>query len=144
MPVPREAMRLVGDPESPRLVTIRSGKDLTRQMLDWAAGRVRELESEGLCGYIFKSNSPSSGMERVKVYNEKGMPLKKGVGLFAKAFMDHFPLLPVEEEGRLHDPRLRENFIESIFVLKRWRETKEGPLPGGIWWPFIHATNFKS
>ena len=125
MPVPREAMRLVGDPESPRLITIRSGKDLTEQMLDWAATRVRELESEGLCGYIFKSNSPSSGMERVKVYNEKGMPLKKGVGLFARAFMDHFPLLPTEEEGRLHDPRLRENFIESIFVFKRWREVKE-------------------
>jgi len=124
MPVPREAMRLVGDSESPRLVTIRSAKDMTQQMLDWAAVRVRELESEDLCGYIFKSNSPSSGMERVKVYNEKGMPLKNGVGLFARAFMDHFPLLPTEEEGRLHDPRLRENFIESIFALKRWRETK--------------------
>jgi len=124
MPVPREAMRLVGDSESPRLVTIRSAKDMTQQMLDWAAVRVQELESEDLCGYIFKSNSPSSGMERVKVYNEKGMPLKNGVGLFARAFMDHFPLLPTEEEGRLHDPRLRENFIESIFALKRWRETK--------------------
>ncbi len=131
MPVPREAMRLVGDPESPRLVTIRSGKDMTQQMLDWAAVRVRELESEDLCGYIFKSNSPSSGMERVKVYDEKGMPLKKGIGLFAKAFMDHFPLLPTEEEGRLHDPRLRENFIESIFALKRWRETKAEHLTTG-------------
>ncbi|MCF8128855.1 MAG: DUF523 and DUF1722 domain-containing protein [Deltaproteobacteria bacterium] len=131
MPVPREAMRLVGDPESPRLVTIRSGKDMTQQMLEWAAVRVRELESEDLCGYIFKSNSPSSGMERVKVYNEKGMPLKKGVGLFAKAFMDHFPLLPTEEEGRLHDPQLRENFIESIFALKRWRKTKAERLTTG-------------
>ena len=75
-----------------------------------------------LCGYIFKSNSPSSGMERVKVYNDKGMPEKTGVGLFARVFMDRFPLLPVEDEGRLHDPKLRENFIESIFVLKEWRE----------------------
>ena len=61
-------------------------------------------------------------MERVRVYNEKGMPVKKGVGMFARIFMDHFPLLPVEEEGRLHDPKLRENFIERIFALKRWRE----------------------
>jgi len=131
MPVPREAMRLVGDPKSPRLVTIRSQRDMTKQMLDWAAARVHELESEGLCGYIFKRNSPSSGMERVKVYNEGGMPSKTGVGLFAKTFMDHFPLLPTEEEGRLHDPQLRENFIESIFALKRWRETKAENLTTG-------------
>ena len=131
MPVPREAMRLVGDPESPRLVTIRTRKDLTKQMLDWAATRVRELESEDLCGYIFKSNSPSSGMERVKVYNNNGMTQKIGVGLFAKVFMDRFPLLPTEEEGRLHDPLLRENFIESVFVLKRWREIKKKNLTRG-------------
>jgi uncharacterized protein YbgA (DUF1722 family) len=61
-------------------------------------------------------------MERVKVYNEKGMPVKKGVGMFARIFMEHFLLLPVEDEGRLHDPNLRENFIERIFALKRWRE----------------------
>jgi uncharacterized protein YbgA (DUF1722 family) len=65
-------------------------------------------------------------MERVKVYNEKGMPEKKGVGMFARAFMDHFPLMPVEEEGRLQDPGLRENFIERIFTLKRWRELRGG------------------
>jgi uncharacterized protein YbgA (DUF1722 family) len=61
-------------------------------------------------------------MERVRVYNEKGMPIKKGIGLFARILMEHFPLLPVEDEGRLHDPELRENFIERIFTLKRWRE----------------------
>ncbi len=131
MPVPREAMRLVGEPQSPRLVTIRTGKDMTKQMVDWAKRRVVELESEGLCGFIFKSNSPSSGMERVKVYTEAGMPSKSGVGLFAKTFMDHFPLLPVEEEGRLHDPLLRENFIESIFALKRWRKAKQAKLSRG-------------
>jgi uncharacterized protein YbgA (DUF1722 family) len=91
-------------------------------MVAWAKKRVKELENEHLCGYIFKSNSPSSGMERVKVYNEKGMPEKKGVGMFAGIFMKHFPLIPVEEEGRLHDPKLRENFIERIFAMKRWRE----------------------
>jgi uncharacterized protein YbgA (DUF1722 family)/uncharacterized protein YbbK (DUF523 family) len=123
--VPRESMRLVGDPKSPRLVTVRTGQDLTDRMSSWAKGRVRELEKEGLCGFIFKSDSPSSGMERVKVYNEKGMPEKAGVGLFAKTFMDHFPLIPTEEEGRLHDPKLRESFIESIFTLKRWREVAQ-------------------
>ena len=124
--IPRESMRLVGDPQSPRLVTVRSGQDLTERMLSWAVGRVGELEKEGLCGFIFKSDSPSSGMERVKVYNEKGMPEKAGRGMFAKTFMDHFPLIPVEEEGRLHDPKLRENFIESIFTLRRWREVVGG------------------
>jgi len=101
-------MRLVGDPSSPRLVTIKTRQDLTDLVVRWARRRVRELEKEDLCGFIFKSRSPSSGMVRVKVYTEGGMPVKKGVGLFAQAFMAHFPLVPVEEDGRLHDPRLWE------------------------------------
>jgi uncharacterized protein YbgA (DUF1722 family)/uncharacterized protein YbbK (DUF523 family) len=121
--IPREAMRLVGEIDHPRLVTIRSRIDYTEQMQTWAGRRVRELEAEDLQGFIFKSDSPSSGMERVKVYDDKGMPVKKGIGMFAQAFMEHFPLLPVEEEGRLHDPKLRENFIEAIFTFKRWRNT---------------------
>ncbi|ADH87277.1 YbgA family protein [Desulfurivibrio alkaliphilus] len=120
--VPREAMRLVGDPASPRLVTIRSGIDHTEKMQKWSIRRVEELAKENLCGFIFKSRSPSSGMERVKVYAGEGAPAKTGVGLFAKAFMERFPLLPVEDEGRLHDPVLRENWITRIFVLRRWRE----------------------
>ncbi len=120
--IPREAMHLAGDPQSPRLVTVRSGVDHTERMLTWAQKRVAELAKEDLCGFIFKSDSPSSGMERVKVYGPSGSPTKTGVGLFARAFMEQFPLLPVEEEGRLHDPKLRENFIEAIFTLKRWRE----------------------
>ena len=119
--VPRESMHLQGDPDSPRLVTSRSKIDHTKRMITWARKRVKELEKEDLCGFIFKSRSPSSGMERVRVYNEKGIPEKKGVGMFARIFMEHFPLLPVEEDGRLHDIRLRENFIERIFALKRWR-----------------------
>ena len=122
LPVPRESMHLEGDPDSPRLVTSRTKQDMTEKMVNWARRRVNELEKEGLMGFIFKSDSPSSGMERVRVYNEKGMPAKKGVGMFARAFMEHFPLLPVEEEGRLHDPKLRDNFIERIFALARWRE----------------------
>jgi len=103
---------------------VRTKIDLTERLLTWAQKRVRELEAEDLCGFIFKSKSPSSGMERVKVYNDPptGSPVTRGVGLFARIFMEHFPLLPVEDEGRLHDPALRENFIERIFVFKRWRE----------------------
>ena len=120
--VPREAMRLVGDAESPRLVTIRSGVDLTEQMLSFAASRVEELAAQPLCGFIFKYGSPSSGMSRVKVYPEGGgSPLLKGRGLFAASFMDRLPLLPVEDEGRLNDDALRENFIERVFVMQRWR-----------------------
>lgn len=126
LPVPREALRLVGDPESPRLVTSRTNVDHTEGMKQWAARRVVELEQEDLCGFIFKSKSPSSGMERVKVYDRHGVPVNKGVGIFARAFMDRFPLIPVEEEGRLHDPLLRENFIERIFTLKRWRDMAAG------------------
>ena len=120
--VPRESMHLEGEPENPRLVTTRSRQDRTGLSVDWARKRVVELEAENLCGFIFKSDSPSSGMERVKVYNEKGMAVKTGIGIFARIFMEHFSLLPVEDEGRLHDPMLRENFIERIFALKRWQE----------------------
>jgi uncharacterized protein YbgA (DUF1722 family)/uncharacterized protein YbbK (DUF523 family) len=133
--VPREAMRLVGDPAAPRLMTVRTKVDLTERMVAWARKRVQELEQENLCGFIFKSKSPSSGMERVKVYSDppQGSPVTRGVGLFARAFMEHFPLLPVEDEGRLHDPVLRENFIERLFVGQRWRELLTArPTLGGL------------
>jgi uncharacterized protein YbgA (DUF1722 family)/uncharacterized protein YbbK (DUF523 family) len=120
--VPRESMHLEGETDNPRLVTTHSKQDRTGLLVDWARKRIVELEAENLCGFIFKRNSPTSGMERVKVYNEKGMAVKTGIGIFARIFMEHFPLLPVEDEGRLHDPMLRENFIERIFALKRWRE----------------------
>jgi uncharacterized protein YbgA (DUF1722 family)/uncharacterized protein YbbK (DUF523 family) len=123
LPVPREAMRLVGTPESYRLVTRTTGIDHTQKMLSWAGKRLDDLEKEELCGFIFKSDSPSSGMSKVKVYNPAtGVPVKQGAGLFARAFMERFPLLPVEDDGRLHDPGLRENFIERIFVFRRWQK----------------------
>ncbi|MBN2399045.1 MAG: DUF523 and DUF1722 domain-containing protein [Candidatus Aminicenantes bacterium] len=121
-PVPREAFRLVGDPAAPRLMTRHSGIDATPRMEAWIAGKLPVLEKESLCGFIFKSKSPSSGMERVKVYNDKGVAQKNGVGIFARALMARLPLLPVEEEGRLQDIQLRENFIVRIFVYRRWRE----------------------
>lgn len=122
LPVPREAMRLVGNVDSPRLMTQRTNVDLTDKMLGWTHCRLRELRKEDLAGFIFKSRSPSSGMVRVKVYNDQGSVAGHGSGLFAAAFMKAFPLLPVEEEGRLNDPRLRENFIERVFAMKRYRD----------------------
>jgi uncharacterized protein YbbK (DUF523 family) len=119
--VPREPMRLEGDPEAPRLLTIRTRIDHTEGMLAWAAGKLDVLAGEDLCGFIFKEKSPSSGMAAVKVYNEAGVAGGKGVGIFAGAFMKRFPLLPVEEDGRLHDPVLRKNFIERIVVYRRRR-----------------------
>jgi uncharacterized protein YbgA (DUF1722 family)/uncharacterized protein YbbK (DUF523 family) len=121
-PVPREAFRLVGDPEKPRLITRQTRIDATAQMERWIEKKLPQLEKENLCGFIFKSQSPSSGMERVKVYNDKGMAEKKGVGIFARALLARLPLLPAEEEGRLQDIDLRENFIVRIFVYRRWRE----------------------
>jgi len=120
--VPREPMRLEGQPAAPRLLTVRTRQDLTQRLLTWARRRVAALAHEDLDGFIFKAKSPSSGIARVKVYNDRGVPTNTGVGLFARVFMDHFPLLPVADEGRLHDPEIRENFIERIFFHRRWRE----------------------
>lgn len=127
LPVPREAMRLVGDAGKPRLLTIKSKSDYTEKMNRWAERRLEELEKEDLCGFIFKRNSPSSGLYRVKVYSDKGGPRRVGSGLWAQAFTEHFPLIPVEEDGRLNEPRLRENFVEQIFTMRRWRTTLGKP-----------------
>ena len=124
--VPREPMHLFGEPQNPRLVTRETGRDLTERMVNWSKNRVLELEGENLHGFIFKSRSPSSGMERVKVYGPNKKVTNNGVGMFAREFMQHFPLLPVEEDGRLHDIHLRENFIERIFVCNRWRSLLAG------------------
>jgi uncharacterized protein YbgA (DUF1722 family) len=103
-------------------MTRQSRIDRTDQMLAFCAGKLRELESADLCGFIFKKDSPSSGLFRVKVYGTSGMPVKNGSGLFAAAVARHFPLLPMEEEGRLNDPYIRENFIERVFCCRRWKD----------------------
>jgi uncharacterized protein YbgA (DUF1722 family)/uncharacterized protein YbbK (DUF523 family) len=132
-PVPREAFRLVGDANHPRLVTRQGGVDATPQMERWLEKKLPQLEKENLCGFVFKSQSPSSGMERVKVYSDKGMAEKKGVGIFARALMERLPLLPVEEEGRLQDIDLRENFIVRIFTYRRWQELQtDGATAGSL------------
>ncbi len=131
--IPREPLRLVGSPENPRLMTQKTNIDMTERMLTWAKKRLDQLEKEELCGYIFKTKSPSSGMERIKVYNEKGAAIRKGVGIFARAFMDRFPLVPVEDEGRLHDIGLRENFIVRVFTYYRWLQLlKKGRTTGRL------------
>jgi len=122
LPVPREAMHLIGDPDSPRLVTIHTGVDHTEGMLKWAREKLKKLEKVDICGFIFKSRSPSSGIGGVKVHTPSGMPSRTGAGIFGRAFMRYFSIIPVIDDGRLHDPRLRENFIERVFVYKRCKQ----------------------
>lgn len=132
LPIPRESMRLEGDPAAPRLMTNKTRIDLTDQMQAYCNRTVEELAAQDLCGYIFKKDSPSSGLFRVKVYNN-GMAAKNGSGLFAATMVKRFPLLPMEEEGRLHDPYLRENFIERVFSYRRWKDfLAEGPVLGQL------------
>ncbi|HEY7678682.1 MAG TPA: DUF523 and DUF1722 domain-containing protein [Candidatus Methylomirabilis sp.] len=119
---PRETLRLVGEPGAPRLVFHPTGGDITADMQAWGRRRLDGLARLNLCGYILKSKSPSCGMERVRVYGEGGMPHKAGTGIFARTLLDRFPLLPVAEEGRLHDLALRENFIERVFCYRWWRD----------------------
>jgi uncharacterized protein YbbK (DUF523 family) len=115
--VPREAMRLVGLPDAPRLVTNRTGTDHTERMVKWAQEKIEYLKSAGLCGFIFKSKSPSSGLQGVEVYTPSGALIGSSVGIFARIFINSFPLLPVEDDVRLRDPVLRESFIERVFAV---------------------------
>lgn len=126
MPTPREPIRLVGRPERPRLVGIDTGVDHTERMQQFSTQRLEELAALRLHGYILKKDSPSCGMERVRVYDRNNVPARTGRGLFATALLDRFPLLPVEEEGRLRDARLRENFIERVFAAFRWQRFLTG------------------
>jgi len=131
--VPRESLRLVGDPDRPRLVAPASGSDHTERMERWAETRLEELARLDLHGYVLKRASPSCGLFRVKVYNDKGIPQPTGRGVFARLLAERLPLLPLEEEGRLNDPGLRENFIERLFAHERWmRLLREDPTPGGL------------
>ena len=94
--------------------------DVGDALRDFARSTAARLGG-GISGYLFKRASPSCGMERVKVYDAKGMPAGRGAGAYADALMAAMPLLPCEEEGRLGDPGLRENFIERVFVFDRWQ-----------------------
>ncbi len=124
--IPRESIRLVEIEKELRLIAPRSGADLTDDMQRFCRRKIHELALENLHGYILKKDSPSCGMERVRIYDKKGMPRRDGRGLFAAALLDAFPLLPVEEEGRLNDVWLRENFIERVFASHRWSQLLAG------------------
>jgi uncharacterized protein YbgA (DUF1722 family)/uncharacterized protein YbbK (DUF523 family) len=118
---PRESMRLVRTEHGVRLLTVNGGADLTERMERFSRSRVSALAGEDLSGFIFKKDSPSCGLERVKIYDGHGTPSRGGRGLFAAALVDACPHLPVEEEGRLADPRLRDNFVERVFAYRRLR-----------------------
>ena len=121
MGTPRQTIRLVGDKLGPEAVGAKNpGLNVTRPLR--AYGRKVAGNIGDLCGFIFKKDSPSCGMERVKIYSDTGMPQRSGTGLFAKEIMAANPLLPVEEEGRLNDANLRDNFIMRVYVYARWKE----------------------
>ncbi len=122
LPVPREAMRLVGSPDAPRLVTIGTGTDQTSRLTGWVEKKLSELEEAGLCGFVFKSGSPSCGIRDVEMYGPAGVLSHKGAGIFGRAFIGRFPLLPAGDDEALNDPVLRENFIDSVFAFKRLRD----------------------
>jgi uncharacterized protein YbgA (DUF1722 family)/uncharacterized protein YbbK (DUF523 family) len=119
--IPRDRIRLVGDAAAPRLIVEKTGDDLTARMQRYARARTLELESLDLHGYVLKRGSPSCGLFRVRVYDEEGVVRGNGTGAYARVLTERFPQLPVEEEGRLGDPALRENFIERVFAMARWR-----------------------
>ncbi|MCA9729841.1 MAG: DUF1722 domain-containing protein [Candidatus Eisenbacteria bacterium] len=131
MGIPREALRLVRAEETIRLEANRSGRDWTDAMERFSGTRVEALRAERLRGFVLKKGSPTCGLERVRVYAESGQScLREGRGLWAQALARSFPHLPLEEEGRLQDPRLRENFVTRIFAHDRWlrlRKTQPGP-----------------
>ncbi len=122
MGIPRETARLVGSPNHPKMIAEKSGRDWTMDMQKFSVERVSQLADQELSGYVFKRSSPSCGMERVKIYDQGKQPARLGRGLFAATVMERLPLLPVEEEGRLNDLKLRENFIERVFAYRRWQD----------------------
>ena len=125
---PREAMRLVGHTTAPRLMTITTARDMTKPVTMLTERKLELLETGDLSGYVFKRDSPSCGIERVPIFSRQGKPRQNGIGVFARAFMERFPLVPIEDEGRLCDPVLRDNFIERVFCYHRWRTLTRGPL----------------
>lgn len=122
LPTPRPTLRLVGSPKAPRIVNPRTDEDYTEDMAAFARSELEKLASDDLCGFVLKKDSPSCGLQRVRVYGKGGVPNRDGRGLFAEALTDRFPELPIEEEGRLNDPVLRESFLERLFALRRWKD----------------------
>jgi len=137
MGVPRETVALYGDPEKPSMISKKTQTDWTKPMEKYIKSRINTLSADDLCGYIFKSKSPSCGMSRVPLYSEFGShKVKHGPGMFANAFINSFPLVPTEDEGRLNDPRIRENFIVRVFSFKRFNLLLKEKFSLGKWVKF--------
>ena len=120
MGTPRETVALYGVLEEHKMISKKSQTDWTEKMNTYMKGRISTLGKSDLCGYIFKSKSPSCGIGRVPIYSKFGSnKVRHGPGMFASAFMKTLPLIPVEDEGRLHDPVIRENFIVRVFCFNR-------------------------
>jgi uncharacterized protein YbbK (DUF523 family) len=131
--VPREPVNLVETRRGLRMIASRSGKDHTQAMKTWAAAHLEELARARLSGFVLKKDSPSCGLFRVKVRRANGRVAKTGRGLFAQALVERFALLPVEEEGRLADPTIREQFLERVIEYERWtRLLDETPTPRAL------------
>ncbi len=126
MGIPRETTDLHGSPESPRLIGSESGTDFTAQIKKYSGKRVRKDDVRTINGFVFKRNSPSCGMERVKVFRESRKSIRTGRGIFADTLMKRHPLLPVEDENRLCDRRIRENFITRVLAYHRMQKAFEG------------------
>ncbi len=126
MGVPRETVRLEYHSDGVRMVAPKSGTDHTQKMRRYASKKSRDLGEEDLSGFILKKDSPSCGVFRVRLLDDEGMPSRKGRGLFAEALIERYPFLPVEEEGRLNDPHLRENFFERVFAYRRLQSMFSG------------------
>lgn len=123
--IPRETIRLVGDPGQPQAVgTVSAGLNVTRELAEYGEYMARQMDD--ISGYIFMQKSPSCGLERVKVYRDNGAPFETGGrGIYAQAFCARHPDLPVEEDGRLNDPVLRENFITRVYAYAAWQRLLE-------------------
>lgn len=119
MGVPRDSVRLVNIDNSVRMIGPKTGIDWTDRMISYSTNLIKRLSETNIFGYIFKSDSPTCGIERVRVYNKDGIPQKNGTGIFTNLFRTANPLIPVEEEGRLNDAKIRENFITRIFCYSR-------------------------
>jgi len=127
MSTPRKAIRLVGDPLNPNaLASDDASLDYTQPLKDFAFQNRQKLAQ--MSGYVFCKASPSCGLERVKVYNDKGGSSKDGMGIFAARVKALFPNLPTEEDGRLQDPLLRDSFIKRVYIYNEWQEINKAGL----------------
>jgi len=119
LPIPREPMRLEGDPDAPRLMTCETRSDKTEQMMRYCTEKMYELEKAGLCGFIFKERSPSCGLGTVPLYRYGASCVSSATGLFAREISRAFPFLPLEEVERLNDPDIRQDFLHRVFHYRR-------------------------